>query len=158
MAVAEVDRAVTLGGPCFALLSLAEAHSALRNPRGVLETIRRVPKTCFRSPLLAVWRFRIWDLRARASFDLGRVSEGLRYAGRLVAWMERDDPRELAWAPPHQTVDALQRLAAGDGPAATRARAVLAEIAGRIDLEDWFGPRGADRILTIVAQTAYSQT
>lgn len=145
-----VEDAVSLGEACAALESLAAAYAALGQPDRVVETIRRVPKTCFRG-IHGLWRVWLWNLRARAEFDLGRDAEGFKYAAKIAERLTPEDPEELIWVAPHQTIEALVDRTGRGGPSAERARVLLQTIAARVDdLEEWFGEDAASAIATAV--------
>jgi hypothetical protein len=151
-----VQRSVDAGEACASLFALAQAYASLSDHQAVITTIRALPKTCFRTTNLAVWRFELWDLRVWATFELGRVGEALAWAERVVGWMEPEqigmpESRDLLWAPPYRTVAVLLTLAEGDHKSGARARQLLLTMSARVDLEEWFPKDTVSRVMRQVS-------
>lgn len=136
-----VEVAVRAGEPCTALLALAQARFAVAEYRECRETILRVPRTCFRSRELFLWRFDLWSMRACSSLRIGLIAEGLRYAAKLAETMVvADEALDLEWLPPYETAIALLDIyERGDAKHARRAAVIISRMRETEQLEDRFG-------------------
>lgn len=136
-----VEAAVQAGEPCTALLALAQARFAVAEYRACREAVLRVPRNCFRSRDLFLWRFDLWNMRAASSLRIGRIAEGLRYAAKLAdAMVAADEALDLEWLPPYQSAIALREIYEhGNGEHSRRAAAIISRMRETEDLADRFG-------------------